>query len=163
MKQQKKYIPTEYEREVFIKTLSLFDNDIIYDSVIERIMNISVSLLSDMETNGSFLIHLIPENSIQDVRLLFDEIVENWISDNLIDESDMTRFNMFTDFNVELSVKEDIFRHIISSSKMADKLNDSDNEDYITGNYIKKMVLAAQIQSEEDELKRRKYMVFNRY
>ena len=46
---------------------------------------------------------------------------------------------------------------------MADKLNDSDNEDYITGNYIKKMVLAAQIQSEEDELKRRKYMVFNRY
>jgi len=46
---------------------------------------------------------------------------------------------------------------------MTDKLNYSDNEDYITGNYIKKMVLSAQIQLEEDELKRRKYMVFNRY
>lgn len=135
--QNSKYILSEREKLIFKKLNIVLENHILAECIYKNALRIFEFISSEK----SFLKYAHNRNSIQDVRILFDEIADNWIIMNLlvIDVDDnynkFAEYNSITEPDVLLSLKEDIFVAVISRTSLKDSVNDEKNKIWVRGNY----------------------------
>ena len=90
-------------------------DDVVYDT--------AQKLLDYFRNNKTFHIYNHAMNSDQDVRIMFDELVDWWIDEHYLNisgecEHDMFyEYNVLTDREINKVVKDEIFRIVRSSSE----------------------------------------------
>ena len=88
-------------------------DDVVYDT--------AQKLLDYFRDNKTFQIYNHSMNSDQDVRIMFDELVDWWIDEHYlhIDENieKMHEYNVLTDRETNKVIKDEIFRIVRSSSE----------------------------------------------
>ena len=86
-----------------------------YHSIDETVYSAASQLLMFMQQHEEFQKYNNADNSEQDVRLLFDEIIDSWIAENyLVADSDelFEKYNILTDSHINKALKSDLFNNV---------------------------------------------------
>lgn len=83
----------------------------------EKIYSAAQRLLKDVRSNKEFMKYVNPDNSREDVRRMFDGLVDEWIDAQFIDIKqdgswDCEMYNVLTNQKINKLLKEDIFNLI---------------------------------------------------
>ena len=100
-------------KEKFSNIYAYLNQECSYHNIDEVVYDAANRLLDYLKSNVTFQLYNHRMNSEQDVRLMFDELVDWYIDDKYLiteDEQSMRNYNILTDRETNKVIKDDIFR-----------------------------------------------------
>ena len=114
-------------KEKFQNIYAYLNQECSYHDIDNVVYDAANRLLDYLKSNTTFQLYNHHMNSEQDVRLMFDELVDWYIDDKYLiteDEQSMYKYNILTDRNTNKVIKDDVFRLIrqtIQSKRVLDE------------------------------------------
>ena len=102
-------------KEKFPSIYAYLNQEFSYHDIDDVVYDAANRLLDYLISNTTFQLYNHHMNSEQDVRLMFDELVDWYIDDKYLiteDEQTMYKYNILTDRNTNKIIKDDVFRLI---------------------------------------------------
>ncbi len=114
-------------KEKFPSIYAYLNQEFSYHDIDDVVYDAANCLLDYLKSNTTFQLYNHHMNSEQDVRFMFDELVDWYIDDKYLiteDEQSMYKYNILTDRNTNKVIKDDLFRLIhqtIQSKRVLDE------------------------------------------
>lgn len=112
---EKMYIPSMEEIKKFAKLTEYFTQPFAHRIVVADAYNIANRMYDGVMMHKEFLAYINKDNSIEDIRTLFNEIAESWIFGELIHtekDDDLYEYNLMTGEIGDI-IKDDVFECLI--------------------------------------------------